>query len=214
MKNTVKRALCIGISGGSGSGKTFFASFLKERLGSQAVVVCQDWYYKDKSGLPPEKSRKLNFDHPSAIELPLLEKQLKELLEGRPVLSPRYDYASHARLPYAVKVLPAPILLLDGLLLFCFKPIRKILDISIFIDVPSDIRLVRRIRRDVEERRVDLEETLSLYERTVVPMFDRFILPSSRHADKIWRPLQDGHYPELLLRKIKGALAKRTPRKK
>lgn len=201
-----RKPLCLGISGGSGSGKSWLAHFLKRRLGKRAVIVCQDWYYRDNGHLTEEQSKKLNFDHPKAIETPFLCKQLGELLSGRTIQAPRYDYARHARLPQTHAVEPAPLVIVDGLLILAEKRVRELIDLSVFIDVPADSRLVRRIRRDVEHRRVDLEETLRLYEHCVRPMHDRFIQPSAEHAAFIWRQDEDKAFPEDLLRTLLARL--------
>lgn len=203
----MRKPICLGISGGSGSGKSWLAHFLKKRLGAAAVIVCQDWYYRDNGSLNAAASRKLNFDHPKAIETPLFCRQLERLLEGESVEAPRYDYATHARLKETRRVAPAPLVVVDGLLILAEKRLREYLDLSVYIEVPADERLLRRIRRDVEHRRVDLEETLRLYEHCVRPMQERFIAPSSEHATWIWRQLEDEGFPEDLLRTLEARLA-------
>lgn len=203
------RPVCVGISGGSGSGKSALAAALKKGLGRGAVIVCSDWYYRDKGRLKPEESRKLNFDHPKAIELALLCAQLSRLLRGESVFAPVYDYASHSRLKSAREVSPAPVVILEGLLILHEKKLRDLMDFSVFIEVPEDVRLMRRIRRDVDERRVDLEETLRLYEHCVKPMHEEFVKPSAAHATWIWRQLDDRNFPQDLLRTIEGALSSR-----
>ena len=157
-----------------------------------------DWYYRDHGGLPPAQAKKLNFDHPSAIETPLLLRQLDELLGGREIDAPRYLYATHARLKDSRRVGPAPVVILDGLLVLCDKELRRRLDHSVFIEVPDDVRLLRRIRRDVEHRRIDLEETLRLYERFVRPMHQTYVQPSAASATWLWRQLEDKGFPRRL----------------
>ncbi len=198
------RPVCVGIGGGSGSGKSWLAAFLRKRLGRRAVVVCQDWYYKDNGCLSEKEALRLNFDHPNAFEFPLLFSQVAELRAGRPVRSPRYDYARHARLGRTVVVRPAPIIILEGLLILHDPRLRRIMDLSVFIDVPSDVRLIRRIRRDVEHRRVDLEETLRLYEHCVQPMHERYVQPCAGHANWVWRQTQNRRFPEQLLRCVEA----------
>lgn len=204
---TARKSLCLGIGGGSGSGKSWLAGYLKGRLADNAVVFCSDWYYRDNGRLSPGEARKLNFDHPKAIEAPLLRDQLGELIRGRPIRSPRYDYASHARLKETRLVEPAPLVLLEGLLVLHEKALRELMDFSVFIEVSDDVRLIRRIRRDVEQRRVDLEETLRLYEHCVKPMHERFIRPSAAHATWIWRQTEDRKFPQDLLKTLEKALA-------
>lgn len=204
--------ICVGIGGGSGSGKTWLATYLQSHLGAKCVVVSQDWYYRDNSRLTIEQSRKLNFDHPRAIETPLLESQLKHLLQGRPIRAPRYDYATHARLKRTRLVEPAPIVILEGLLVLHEKRLREHMDYSVYVDVPDDVRLVRRLHRDVEERRVDLKETLRIYDHCVRPMHRRFIEPSSAHATWVWRQLSDKRFPQELLKTIRTRLETLRPK--
>jgi uridine kinase len=199
--------LCLGIGGGSGSGKSWLAEFLRARLAGRVVVVCQDWYYRHNGGLSEEESRKLNFDHPKAIETPLFAAQIAELAAGRAVDAPVYDYATHSRLERTRRVEPADLLIIEGLLVLHEKRLREVMDCSVFIEVPADIRLARRIRRDVEHRRVDLEETLRLYEHCVRPMHERYIQPSSAHATWIWRQEEDKRFPQDLLRTLERRLA-------
>lgn len=204
----------MGIGGGSGSGKSWLAGFLKGRLGARAVVVCQDWYYRDNGGLSEAEALKLNFDHPSSIERALLSSQLSMLLSGRAIATPRYDYARHARLKQKVVVEPAEVVIVEGLLVLHERRLREMMDISVFIDVPADIRVLRRIRRDVEQRRVDLGETLRLYEHCVRPMHERFIQPSGAHAMHVWRQEEDKKLPQELLRAIEARIGSSgsTPR--
>ncbi len=200
------KTICIGICGGSGSGKSWLADYIKRNLGERAEVVCQDWYYHDNSALSVEESRKLNFDHPSAIEIELLCRQLERLLAGTAIEAPRYDYARHARLPETRTIEPAPVIILDGLLILAEERLRRILDLSVYIEVPADVRLLRRLRRDSKDRRVDLEETLRLYEHCVRPMHERFIAPSAEHATWAWRQLEDKNFPQELLRVLQARL--------
>ena len=205
------KPLCLGIGGGSGSGKSWLAHFLKEKFGDRAVVVCQDWYYRHNGDLSEEEALKLNFDHPKAIETSLFAAQLDSLHQGRAVDAPVYDYASHSRLARTRRVEPAPLIIIEGLLVLHEKKLRDLMDCSVFIDVPSDIRLVRRVRRDVEHRRVDLEETLRLYEHCVRPMHERFIQPSSQHATWIWRQDDDKKFPADLMRTLERRLSETAP---
>lgn len=206
--------LCVGIGGGSGSGKSWLAGFLKGKLGKRAVIVCQDWYYRDNGHVSGEAAKKLNFDHPRAIERALFSSQLSMLLAGRAIERPCYDYARHARLKQTVRVDPADVVIVEGLLVLHDRRLRELMDLSVFIDVPSDVRLVRRIRRDVEQRRVDLEETLRLYEHCVKPMHDRFIQPSAQHALYLWKQEEDRSFPQELARVVEARLGSSgsTPR--
>ncbi len=196
----------IGIAGGSGSGKSWLAHWIMETFRERATLVCHDWYYKHNAGLPAEEAAKLNFDHPSALESSLLSRHLDRLLAGEAVDAPVYDYATHARLPQTRRVEPRPLLVLDGILILSEKSLRDRLTLSVYIDVPDDIRLSRRVRRDCQERRVDLEETLRLYEDFVRPMHRRYVAPSARHATWIWSQLEDKRFPDLLARDLERRL--------
>ena len=207
---TAAKPVCLGIGGGSGSGKSWLARFLEEKLGDRVVVVCQDWYYRHNGGLSDEEAKKLNFDHPKAIETPLFSAQLADLISGQAIEAPVYDYASHSRLSRTRRIEPAPLVVIEGLLVLHEKRLRDLMDCSVFIDVPADIRLVRRVRRDVEHRRVDLEETLRLYEHCVRPMHERFIQPSSKHATWVWRQEEDKRFPADLLRTLERRLSAQT----
>ncbi|MDE2039139.1 MAG: uridine kinase [Elusimicrobia bacterium] len=200
------RPLLLGIAGGSGCGKSWLAGYLKRALGEGCVVICQDWYYRHKGGLPEERRRRLNFDHPDSIETPLLLAHLNDLLSGRAVEAPVYDYSSHSRLGPTRRLEPASLVILEGLLVLQSRRLRGLLDRSVFIDVPADLRLTRRIRRDVEQRRVDLHETLRLYEHCVRPMHERFVAPSARHATWVWRQHEDRRFPSELLRGLRRLL--------
>lgn len=206
--DTAVKPVCLGIGGGSGSGKSWLAQYISDKLGPErVVVVCQDWYYRHNGHLSHEESLKLNFDHPKAIEMPLFAAQLDELHQGRAVEAPVYDYATHSRLKETRRVEPAPLIIIEGLLVLHEKKLRELMDCSVFIEVPADIRLARRIRRDTVHRRVDLEETLRLYEHCVRPMHERFIEPSREHATWVWRQEEDKKFPADLVRTLEKRLS-------
>lgn len=169
---------------------------MAERLGRDAAVISQDWYYHDRSGLPHEEMQALNFDHPDAFDHALLHGQLLSLKAGQAVPSPRYDYAAHARAMDAVVLEPRPILLIEGLLVLHDPRVRALLDYSVFVDVPAELRLERRIRRDTGARAILPEETLRLYHHCVRPMHDRFVQPSARHASAVWDQAEDPDFPQ------------------
>ncbi|MDE2490140.1 MAG: uridine kinase [Elusimicrobia bacterium] len=196
----------LGIAGGSGSGKSWLAREVAAAFPGRAAIVCHDWYYKDNGRLDGEASKKLNFDHPAALETPLMGRHLDLLTAGEAVDAPVYDYATHTRLQETRRVEPTPLLILDGILILHEKPLRARMNLSVFIEVPDDIRLARRVRRDTMERRVDLDETLRLYEEFVRPMHLRYVVPSSHHATWIWSQLDDKRFPELLIRDLKRRL--------
>jgi uridine kinase len=197
-------ASIIGIAGGTGSGKTWLARFLKAEFGDRAALISQDWYYKDQSAAPNQAA--LNFDHPRALETSLLVRHLDALRRGRPVQTPRYDFATHARAVRAVALDPAPVVILEGLFVLHQKAISKRLDHSVFVDVPADVRLERRLRRDAAERSIPAQETLRLYETFARPMHERFVQPSAALARHVWRPLGEPDFPLRFAREIEQSL--------
>ena len=178
--------LVIGIAGGSGSGKTTVVKAIKDRLKEDVVVIPQDAYYKDSSNLTDEQKRNQNFDHPDAIDWELLCKQLCELKEGKTVLQPVYSYISCSRSKTeTVKVEPADVIIIEGILIFTCKKLRDQLDIKLFVDADDDDRLMRVMARDIRERGKNVEWVIERYTRTVKPMYLQFIEPSKRYADII-----------------------------
>ena len=178
--------LIIGIAGGTGSGKTTVVQKLREMLHEDIVVIPQDAYYKDCSHLSAEQKAVQNFDHPDAIDFDLLIEQLNELKSGKAVEQPVYSYITCSRSKTeTVRVNPAHIIIVEGLLIFTCERLRKMFDIKIFVDVDSDDRLSRVIARDIVERGKNVEQVLKRYELTVKPMHLQFIEPSKRYADII-----------------------------
>ena len=206
-----RKPVCVlGISGGSGSGKSWLAAYLKKRLGRAAAVMSQDWYYRDHAGLDSARARRLNFDRPDAIEMPLLVRDLASLHRGEAIETPRYDYAAHSRLPQRHRLEPARVVILEGLFTLTDRTLREQLDASIYIDVPADVRLLRRVRRDIDRRRVPAGETLRLYEHCVRPMHLEHIEPSQVHATWIWSQLDDRHFPRFMHLELKRRLRSGT----
>lgn len=178
--------LIIGIAGGSGSGKTTVVNKLVGGMdGRRVTVICQDNYYNDNSGLTLAERRKINFDHPNAIEFPLLIEHLKTLRSGRAVDMPTYSFVESTRLAGTVRVEPRDVIIVEGILVLAVAELREIMDIKVFVDADADDRLARRIRRDVRDRGRLLENVLNHYETTVKPMHLQFIEPSKRYADLI-----------------------------
>ena len=199
--------IVLGIAGGSGSGKSWLAKAVAEAFAGRSAVVCHDWYYKDHGRLNDEAARlKLNFDHPDALESSLMRRQLDRLIAGEAVDAPVYEYATHSRLARTRRVEPKELLILDGILILHEAELRERMTLSVFIDAPDDIRLMRRVRRDCKERRVALDETLRLYEDYVRPMHRRYVGPSSRHATWIWSQLDDKKFPDLLIQDLRRRL--------
>lgn len=179
--------LIIGIAGGTGSGKTTVVRKLKKLLKPEDIVVIpQDSYYKDSSGLTPEQKAVHNFDHPNSIDFDLLISHLKKLKEGESVEQPVYSYITCSRsTTETVHVEPATIIIVEGILIFTNEELRKMFDILVFVDADADDRLGRVISRDIAERGKDVEWVLRRYQQTVKPMHLQFIEPSKRYADII-----------------------------
>ena len=195
----------IGICGGSASGKSVLSSYIVEGMKGNAVVFCQDWYYKDNGSLCTKEVEKVNVDHPSAIEFPLLVKQLDALRKGEAIDAPVYEYVTHARTGIQ-RIEPKSVIIVDGLFVLQNKSVLSRLDLSIFIEVPADERLLRRVRRDVTHRRIDLDETLRVYESFVRPMHDKFIQPSAKNATFRWHQLEDKKFRKEVLAEVKARL--------
>lgn len=186
MTQDAGRSIVLGVAGGSGSGKTTVVDRLLERVGHDRVAVLRhDSYYHDLSHLPMHERRATNMDHPDAFDDGLFLDHLRTLAGGRSVSTPRYDFASWARLPGDDEVRPAPVVLAEGILLFASAAIRDELDVKVYVDADADMRLLRRLRRDVTERGRTTESVLDQYEQSVRPMHLRFVEPSKRYADVI-----------------------------
>lgn len=178
--------LVIGIAGGSGSGKTTVVKKIAANCCSKSVtVISQDAYYKDQGGLSPEEKKKINFDHPSSIEFSLLVKHLDMLREGKPIEMPVYSYLTCARAKETVRVEPTEVVIVEGILILSDLEMRKRMDIKVFVDADGDDRLIRIIRRDINERGRSYDQVLEHYETWVKPMHQQFIEPTKRYADII-----------------------------
>ncbi len=184
--NPAKRGILIGIAGGTGSGKTTAARNILNGIGSEDVaIVTQDSYYYDLSHLSREELLRHNFDHPDAIEWKMLVEHMKVLLSGGTVQQHVYDYSRHVRTGEFRTVGPHAVIVLEGILILYYPELREMMDIKIYVDTADDIRLMRRLRRDIQERGRTVEMVLQQYETTVRPMHEQFVEPSKRHADII-----------------------------
>jgi uridine kinase len=180
------RPLVIGIAGGTGSGKTTVAAKIAESLPpDRAVVIQHDWYYLDRSHLTADARALINFDEPEALDNARLLSDLLALKDGQAAVCPQYDFASHARLREGRHVAPHPIVIVEGILIFAIPELREAFDLRIFVDTDDDIRLLRRIRRDIEDRGRDIGAIEEQYRATVRPMHQLHVAPSRRHAHLI-----------------------------
>jgi uridine kinase len=177
--------LVVGIAGGTGSGKTTLSGKLLETFSDRAILINQDDYYKDLSHLSKEERAKQNFDHPDSIDFDLLKTHLLLLKDNQPVEVPVYNFCTHSREAFTHTVNPAEIILIEGILLFAVPEIRELCDLKIFVETDDDIRLLRRIERDLNERARDFKSVRDQYITTVKPMHDTFVEPSKRFADVI-----------------------------
>lgn len=176
----------VGVAGGSGSGKTTVVERVAQLVGHQRIgVLAHDRYYRELDHLPPVERRSVNFDHPSAFDDDLLVEHVEQLRAGRAIDVPRYDYVSFTRAPGTDRVEPSPVVLLEGILIFASPRLRELCDVKVFVDADSDLRLLRRLRRDITERGRSIEQVLDQYEATVRPMHLEFVEPSKRWADLI-----------------------------
>jgi uridine kinase len=204
----MKKPVVIAVAGGSASGKTTVVNEIKEALkGEDIVIIKHDDYYRDQSDKTMEERRQTNYDHPSSLENDLLIKQLKELIKGNPVDKPVYDFVLQTRSEVTERIEPARVIILDGILVLEDERIRKLTDIKIFVECDEDLRLIRRIRRDMVERGRDFDHIISQYLATVKPMYHAFVSPSKRYAD-ILIPNDFSHSvaTDLIIEKIKSIL--------
>jgi uridine kinase len=182
----VDRPVLIGIAGGTGSGKTTVATIVKSRFHEESVIIIHhDSYYRDRGGMSLAEREKVNYDHPSAFENTLLAEHLRLLMRREPIEMPVYDYSSHTRLTETKTVKPAEIILMEGILVLEDEILRSIMDIKIYIDADSDERFIRRLLRDMKERKRSADSVIEQYIRTVRPMHLQFVEPSKRYADII-----------------------------
>ena len=182
----MKKGILIGISGASGSGKTLIANTIMNHIGSSKVTMIQeDSYYKDLTHIPFDERTGRNFDHPDAFDHQLLSNHLSELLNGKSISHPIYDYKTHSRLPETKRVGPHRVIILEGILILNEPALRDIMDIQVFVDTMPDICFIRRLERDISERDRDVPSIIKQYMETVRPMYFQFIEPSKRYADLI-----------------------------
>ncbi|AUJ32293.1 MAG: uridine kinase [Liquorilactobacillus nagelii] len=181
-----KPPVIIGVTGGSGSGKTTVSQAVFNQLAGHSVLMLQeDSYYNDQAGLTMEQRLQVNYDHPNAFDTPLLIKQLSRLLDWKSVQVPVYDYTAHTRSKQVRVVEPQEVIIVEGILVLNDPQLRDLMDIKIFVDTDDDIRIIRRIQRDIQERGRSLDSVINQYLGTVKPMYHQFIEPTKRYADVI-----------------------------
>ncbi len=199
------KPVVIGVAGGSGSGKTTVVNANTRRLGPDQVAFIQhDSYYYDRSHIPPDERVNINYDHPDALETPLLIEHLRALKDDHAVEVPVYDFAAHARTTQTQCIQPRSVVILEGILILSDRDLRELMDIRVFVDTDSDLRILRRIERDLTERGRSLSSVVQQYLQTVRPMHLEFVEPSKRYAHIIIP--EGGHNRvavDMLLTKIK-----------
>jgi uridine kinase len=176
----------IGVAGGTGSGKTTLTNNILTGLKRRQVSVIQhDWYYFDRSDVLPKERVNINYDHPDALETELLIRHLRQLKRGRTVKPPRYNFITHTRMEAGEPIKPTPVIIVEGILLFVDEKLRDLFDLKIFVQTESDLRVLRRLQRDLSERGRSFESAVRQYQETVRPMHEMFVEPSKQVADII-----------------------------
>ena len=175
--------LVIGIAGGTGSGKTTLMKNIIARFGDVVTVLSHDNYYKRRDELTYEQRCLINYDEPAALETDLMARHLEELRRGNAIECPVYDFTQHNRSNETVRIVPKKVIIVEGILIFEDQPLRDLMDIKIFVDTDADVRLCRRIKRDVNKRGRTLESVLTQYQQTVKPMHEKYVEPSKKFAD-------------------------------
>ena len=179
------KILVIGIAGGTGSGKSTLMAELVARFGDQVTVLSHDNYYRRRDGISMEDRQKINYDEPAALETDLMAKHLDQLRRGETVECPVYDFSQHNRSHKTITLVPKQVIIVEGILIFENEDLRNLMDIRIFVDTDADVRLCRRIARDVGERGRTLQSVLDQYQNTVKPMHEKYVEPSKKFANLV-----------------------------
>lgn len=201
-------SLVFGIAGGTGSGKTTIADYILETVGPEKIAFLpHDAYYRDQTGLTLEERSQINFDHPSSLETELLIEHITKLRNQETIQLPSYNFKTHTRNQDTITIKPQPIILIEGILIFAEPELRKLFDLKIYVDTDADIRFIRRLKRDIEERGRTTESVIIQYLETVRPMHLEFVEPSKRYASVI---IPEGGYNtvalDLIVAKIESML--------
>ncbi len=195
------KVLVIGIAGGSGSGKTTLMKNLVAEFGAIVTVLSHDNYYKRHDEMSYEERCRLNYDEPAAFDTSLMAYQLDQLRHGQSIECPVYDFTVHNRTDKTIRVVPRQVIIVEGILIFENQPLRELMDIKIYVDTDADIRLCRRIKRDVNKRQRSLESVLLQYQQTVKPMHEQYVEPTKKFADLV---VPEGGKNVVALEIIKG----------
>lgn len=180
-----KNVIVIGIAGGTGSGKSTLINKIKNEFNDDITVISHDSYYKENSEMPFEEREKLNYDHPNSFDTDMMIEHIKQLKQWKSVWCPIYDFTIHNRIEERIALKPTKVVVVEGILIFENKDLLDLLDIKVFVDTDADVRIIRRILRDVKERERSLESVVAQYLTTVKPMHEQFVEPSKRNADLI-----------------------------
>ncbi|QUH29662.1 uridine kinase [Vallitalea guaymasensis] len=203
----MEKPIIIGIAGGTGSGKTTLVNKLKTVLGNEVVALTHDYYYKANAHLEFDERKMLNYDHPNAFDTDILISDLIKLKNGESIQRPIYSFVKHTREKETVTVEPKKVIIIEGILIFENKDLRDLLDIKVYVDTDADVRIIRRVLRDVKERGRSLDSVIDQYLNTVKIMHEEFVEPSKKHADII---IPEGGYNEvacsMLIDKIRALL--------
>ncbi|MDX5475940.1 MAG: uridine kinase, partial [Bacillaceae bacterium] len=207
-----KKPIVIGVAGGSGSGKTSVTKSIYEHFQNQSILMIeQDYYYKDQSHLPFEERLKTNYDHPLAFDNDLLIKHIEELLQYEPINKPVYDYTQHTRSDKVIEVEPKDVIIVEGILVLEDERLRNLMDIKLYVDTDADIRIIRRMLRDIKERGRTIDSVIEQYVTVVRPMHNQFIEPTKRYADIIIPEGGQNHVAiDLMVTKIQTILEQKS----
>jgi uridine kinase len=208
----MRKPVVIGVTGGSGSGKTSVTNAIYESLKDHSILVLeQDYYYKDQSDLPFEVRLTTNYDHPLAFDNNLLIEHIKKLLRYESIAKPVYDYSIHTRSKRIIPVEPKDVIILEGILVLEDERLRNLMDIKLFVDTDADLRIIRRLKRDMRERQRTLESVIAQYVNVVRPMHNQFIEPTKRYADLIIPEGGHNHVAiDLMVTKIQTILEQKS----
>ncbi|MCQ6278193.1 uridine kinase [Bacillus sp. EB600] len=206
------KPVVIGVTGGSGSGKTSVTKAIYESFKGHSILILeQDYYYKDQSHLPFEQRLKTNYDHPLAFDNDLLIKHIEQLLRYEPIDKPVYDYSMHTRSNEVIKVEPKNVIILEGILVLEDARLRNLMDMKLYVDTDADLRIIRRLMRDIKERGRSIDSVIEQYVNVVRPMHNQFIEPTKRYADIIIPEGGHNHVAiDLMVTKIKTILEQKS----